>query len=78
MYFDLTAVSHPHAIDAVLAIADASRLLYGSDHPFMVPALVPQAIEFLRSSPKIDGTLRADIARNNALALFPRLRSAIS
>lgn len=76
LYFDLTAVSHPHAINSVLATADASRLLYGSDHPFMQPALVPQAIEFLRASPKIDGTLRADIARNNALALFPRLRSA--
>jgi 6-methylsalicylate decarboxylase len=78
LYFDLTAVSHPHAIDSVLAVADASRLLYGSDHPFMLPALVPQAIGFLRSSPKIDGALCADIARNNALALFPRLRNAIS
>ena len=76
LYFDLAAVSHPHAIDSVLAIADRSRLLYGSDHPFMLPALVPQEIGFLSSSSKIDRQLRADIARKNAVALFPRLCSA--
>jgi 6-methylsalicylate decarboxylase len=75
LYFDLTAVSHRHAIDSVLALADRGRLLYGSDHPFMVPAVVSQAIGFLSSAPEIDEALRADIARNNALALFPRLCS---
>ncbi len=46
-YFDVTAVSHPHAIDALLAIAPKDRLLYGSDHPFMLPSAITAGVDFL-------------------------------
>lgn len=76
LYFDVTAVSHPHAIDALLAIAPADRLLYGSDHPFMPPNLIPQAIAFVSSHPKVDDGLRRAILSKNAEKLFPRLSRA--
>lgn len=72
-YYDVTAVSHPHAIDALLAIAPKDRLLYGSDHPFMLPAIIPQGIDFVATSPKFDDATRRAIFRENARKLFPRL-----
>ena len=73
LYYDLTAVSHPHAIDALLTLAPPERLLYGSDHPFMLSSLIPPAIEFVYSYPKIDGATRQALSSSNALKLFPRL-----
>ena len=74
-YFDLTAVSHPFAIDALLTLAPPERLLYGSDHPFMLPTLIPPAIDFVYSYPKIDNATRKALSNGNALKLFPRLAS---
>ncbi|MGZ5867828.1 MAG: amidohydrolase family protein [Xanthobacteraceae bacterium] len=72
-YFDLTGVSHANAIDALLTLAPADRLLYGSDHPFMLVNLIPPAIEFVLSSPKIDEPTRRALSFDNARRLFPRL-----
>jgi predicted TIM-barrel fold metal-dependent hydrolase len=76
LYFDVTAVSHPHAIDALLTIAPKDRLLYGSDHPFMLPSVVPQGIEFLEKSSKFDEATRRAVSHENARRLFPRLARA--
>jgi 6-methylsalicylate decarboxylase len=73
LYYDLTAVSHPHAIDALLTLALPERLLYGSDHPFMLSSLIPPAIEFVYSYPKVDEATRKALSSGNALKLFPRL-----
>ena len=72
-YFDITAVSHPHAIDALLSIAPKDRLLYGSDHPFMLPSAIPQGVEFLAKSPKFDEATRRAVSYQNAQRLFPNL-----
>jgi predicted TIM-barrel fold metal-dependent hydrolase len=72
-YYDLTAVSHQHAIDSLLTLVPVDHLLYGSDHPFMLPALIPPAIEFIRSHARLDGPTRQEIANGNALKLLPRL-----
>lgn len=73
LYYDMTAVSHPHAIDALLTLAPSDHLLYGSDHPFMLSSLIPPAIEFVYSYPGIDQATRKALSRGNALKLFPRL-----
>jgi predicted TIM-barrel fold metal-dependent hydrolase len=73
LYFDVTAVSHSHAIESVLALAPKDRLLYGSDHPFMLAPAISQAIDFLKASPRLDEGTRRAIFRDNALKLFPRL-----
>jgi predicted TIM-barrel fold metal-dependent hydrolase len=72
-YFDVTAVSHPHAIDALLAIAPKDRLLYGSDHFFMLPSAITQGVDFLKNSPKFDDATRRAVSYENAQRLFPRL-----
>jgi predicted TIM-barrel fold metal-dependent hydrolase len=73
LYFDVTAVSHPHAIDTLLAIAPRDHLLYGSDHPFMLPTVIPQGIDFLAKSPKFDEATRRAVSYENAQRLFPGL-----
>ncbi len=75
-YFDVTAVSHPHAIDALLAIAPKDRLLYGSDHPFMLQSTISQGVDFLNNSPKFDEATRRAISYENAQRLFPGLACA--
>ncbi len=72
-YFDVTAVSHPHAIDSVLAIAPKDHLLYGSDHPFMVPNAITDGVDFLAKSPKYDEAMRRAVGYENAQKLFPNL-----
>lgn len=73
LYFDVTAVSHKNAIDALLTLAPADRLLYGSDHPFMLSHLIPPAIDFILSYPAIDEAKRQALSYGNARKLFPRL-----
>jgi len=72
-YYDVTAVSHQHAIDSLLTLVPIDRLLYGSDHPFMLPTLIPPAIDFIKSLPRLDASARQAVANGNALKLFPRL-----
>lgn len=76
-YYDVTAVSHQHAIDALLSLAPTDHLLYGSDHPFMLPTLIPPAIDFMKSFPGLDAQTRGKIASGNALKLFPRLAAQV-
>jgi predicted TIM-barrel fold metal-dependent hydrolase len=72
-YFDVTAVSHPHAIDALLAIAPKDRLLYGSDHPFMLPGAITAGVDFLAKTSKYDEATRRAVGYENAQRLFPGL-----
>jgi predicted TIM-barrel fold metal-dependent hydrolase len=72
-YFDVTGVSHKNAIDALLTLAPVDRLLYGSDHPFMLSSLIPPAIEFIMSYPAIGEAARGALTSGNAQRLFPRL-----
>ena len=73
LYYDVTGVSHRNAIDALLTLAPSDHLLYGSDHPFMLPTLIPPAIDFITSYPPISETNRQALAFGNAHRLFPRI-----
>jgi predicted TIM-barrel fold metal-dependent hydrolase len=69
----MAAVSHSNAIDAVLTLAPATRLLFGSDHPFILQNVISEGIEFILSSNKINEATRARLCNENAHELFPRL-----
>ncbi len=75
-YYDLTAVSHAWAIDALLALAPPERLLYGSDHPFMPESVADTAFEFLRNKSAADGRSLLQWAIDNGDELFPRFAKA--
>lgn len=71
-YYDVALSSTPAAFPSLLAVADPSRILYGSDYPF-APAT---AVKYMRAEyedVRLDRSAREGIDRRNALALFPRL-----
>ena len=71
-YFDVALSSTPTALPSLLAFADPSRVLFGTDYPF-APA---PAVKFMRQEyddVSLDRTTRAAIDHGNARALFPRL-----
>lgn len=74
LYYDLAGAPVPRLLPALQSFADPAHLLYGSDWPFTpepaVSALRAQLDAHLADNP----TLLADILRNNAASLFPRLR----
>jgi len=70
-YYDTAQGNHPGALRALLEIIPTSRVLYGTDFPFRDGAEVIDGLA--RHGFRADD-LRA-INRDNALQLFPRLRS---
>ena len=77
LYFDLTAATHPTAMDGLLTITTADHLLFGSDVPFMSPGLIPAAKAAISVHPGFDAAGRAAIARGTAAKLFPKLAARI-
>ena len=72
IYYDLAGAPVPRLLPALQSLVDNSHILYGSDWPFTpepaVAGLLGQLKAFFGASGISD-----DIARDNALALFPRL-----
>lgn len=71
-WFDVALSSTPAAFPSLLAVADPTKILFGTDFPF-APA---PAVRYMREEyESLDLTpgLRAGIDRTNALRLFPRL-----
>ncbi|MCY1141628.1 amidohydrolase family protein [Actinoplanes sp. Pm04-4] len=74
-YFDVALSSTRAALPSLLAVADPTHILYGSDYPFApVPAVKYMAKEF--ESYPFDGDLRTLIDHGNARPLFPRFFTA--
>ena len=71
-YLDTAVTSSPASLPSVFAFADPSRITFGSDLPYANAAQAGAFTSMLDDFP-MDAKLRAAIARENALALFPRL-----
>jgi 6-methylsalicylate decarboxylase len=71
-YLDTAVASSPTSLPSLFAFADPSRITFGSDLPYATAAQAGAFTSMLDAYP-IDAKLRAAIARENALALFPRL-----
>ncbi len=71
-WFDTALSSTPYAMPSLLAFADPSRIVYGSDWPFAAKDRSDHFARRLDAYPLDDAQRRA-IHHGNALALFPRL-----
>ncbi len=76
-YFDVALASDPVAISGLLAFADPSHVLYGSDFPFCQPHDVEFFTQQLDGI-ELDPQLQRAINYGNAVTLFPRLRLVAS
>ncbi|MBX6319566.1 amidohydrolase family protein [Pigmentiphaga sp.] len=73
-YFDTAISAGPATLGALTEIAPQDHILFGSDWPYAPAEVTARTVDALTTSPRLDAPAQAAIARNNALALFPRLR----
>ncbi len=71
LYYDTASAASPPSMAALLAMAPASNILFGSDYPFVKAAAM---IEELQHTPMTEAA-RDAVERGNALTLLPRLRA---
>jgi 6-methylsalicylate decarboxylase len=71
-WFDTANAAGPQVLSALAHVAEPSRILFGSDWPYVPESLVDDTIEALAESVP-DAAERRAIERTNALQLFPRL-----
>ncbi len=72
LYYDTASATAPGAMAALRVMADPSRILFGTDYPFVKAAAEVKELEETRFS----DSEREAIDRGNALALLPRLRAS--
>jgi predicted TIM-barrel fold metal-dependent hydrolase len=75
-YYDTALSANRYALRSLQELADPSHILFGSDYPYLPDPLVVQEGKDLDGYAGFDPALRQAVARDNALALFPRLRAA--
>lgn len=73
-YFDTALSASPAALPSLLAFADPTHILYGSDWPYAPEQVGGYFATELDASSDVDSDRRAAINRGNAELLFPRLR----
>jgi predicted TIM-barrel fold metal-dependent hydrolase len=73
LYFDLAGPRSDDALRALLGIAEASRLLFGSDWPFTPGFAVSFMLDALRATSVLDAGQMEQVFVGNARELFPRL-----
>lgn len=75
LYYDTAGFPVPRLLGVLQQIADPTRILYGSDWPFTPDPLVAKLVQKLAETPLLDDDARRRVYRENALALFPRLKT---
>lgn len=77
LHFDLAGAPVEELLTALLAVADPSRIHYGSDFPFTPADACVRLAERLDSAASLPEELRAAVDRDNTTALFPHLSAAV-
>jgi 6-methylsalicylate decarboxylase len=70
LFYDTAAATGDNSISSLLTMVDSSRILFGSDYPFMAEPTTQQMIGELNSSRLLNAEDRHAIERDNALKLF--------
>ena len=76
LYYDVAASATPFALPSLLALADVSHVLFGTDYPFMPEATIGATIAGINDHDGFDMDQRMAVEKDNALELFPRFRKA--
>lgn len=76
LYYDLAGVPLPVAVDALLALVEPDRLLYGSDYPFTPAPVVTDLAAALAKAPALAEARLALSPDSPGTTLFPRLHNA--
>lgn len=71
-WYDTALSAGPELMDCLISVVGPDRVVFGSDWPFGTASVVKEAVKNLSSSDFLSAVERAALARNNAIALFPR------
>ena len=72
-YYDVAASASPFALPSLLALAEPSHVLFGTDYPFMPEPTIGATIAGINNYERLDREQRLAIERGNAVGLFSRL-----
>ena len=72
LYYDIAGTAYRPAIAALTSMVPTTQILFGSDNPFVPLADTAEGITQLGFS----AADRAQIGRDNALTLLPRLKAS--
>lgn len=73
LYYDTTLSTDPVQLDALRALADPARILFGTDYPYVPESVVDAEFRALAAYRGFDSDARRAMERGNAATLFPRL-----
>jgi predicted TIM-barrel fold metal-dependent hydrolase len=74
-YYETALATAPTALSSLRELVEPSHILFGSDNPFAPEPLIDAEIQGLERYDGFDDATLQAIERDNALALFPRLRA---
>jgi 6-methylsalicylate decarboxylase len=72
LFYDTAAATGEHQLASLLRVVDSSRILFGSDYPFMPEAMTEAMIGELKTSALLKPDDLRAIDRGNAMKLFAR------
>jgi predicted TIM-barrel fold metal-dependent hydrolase len=76
LYCDTALSAFPSTLTALRAVIGNSHVLFGSDYPYAPAKAIEISIKVLDNFPTLDFIGHNQIARRNALRLFPRLSAS--
>ncbi len=73
-WYETALSAGPQTFGSLRVVADAQRILFGSDWPYCPDDMTQDMVRALADEAMLNAGRRAQIARTNALSLFPRFR----
>lgn len=74
-WYDTALSPGPETMGSLTAVAEPSRILFGSDWPYAPATITTESVKSLNQPGLLSASERAAIERGNALSLFPRFAS---
>ena len=78
LYYEIASTTAAYALRSMQELAGATRILWGSDLPFVYGERLKAEVDHWQEYDGFDNDARAKVERENALRLFPRLASAVN
>ena len=73
LYYEIASTTAAYALRSLQELAGATRILWGSDLPFVYGERLKAEVDHWEEYDGFDDDARTAVERENALGLFPRL-----
>ncbi len=73
LYYDTALSANPHGLRSLIELVGPDRILFGSDYPFAPEPITGVTVQGVQAFDGFDDAARAQVERESALPLFPRI-----